>query len=32
MKIDIMTEWLYEFDQQVAARKVLVSMDNFSLM
>ncbi|KAI4768033.1 hypothetical protein E4T52_16859 [Aureobasidium sp. EXF-3400] len=32
MKIDIMTEWLYEFDQQVAARKVLVLMDNFSLM
>jgi hypothetical protein len=32
MKTDIMTEWLYGFDQQVAGRKVLLLMDNFSLM
>jgi hypothetical protein len=32
MKTDIMTEWLYGFDQQVAGRRVLLSMDNFSLM
>jgi hypothetical protein len=32
MKTDIMTEWLYWFDQQVVGRKVLLSMDNFSLM
>ncbi|KAI4843832.1 hypothetical protein E4T44_06531 [Aureobasidium sp. EXF-8845] len=27
-----MTEWLYGFDQQVAGRRVLLSMYNFSLM